>query len=145
MFLINPSKYQFYDSAVVVDGYQENRQGNLNVEWTQSKIVTRFWNYNGLAPTSRILIIKTIDSSIYDTDKIVLKNGPLWTGAAAVMELEPIRMQHATTEAHKHCAVVAFVRGQALSQVRKEKEMNKLAIMDKLRNKILYFQHSQRY
>ena len=142
MFIINPSAYQFYDASIIVDGYHNNKQGSLQVTLQHGTISVSFWNYNCLAVTSRVLIIKTIDTSVYDTNKIVVKQDPIWTGSAATAELENIPMVHATTEGHKHCAAVAFATGSALSNIRKQKELNKLAILDKLRNKILFFQHS---
>ena len=65
---MNPSAYQFYDTAIVIDGYHKNKQGSLTVMWDNNVVTVSFWNYNCLAETSRILIVKTIDTGIYDTN-----------------------------------------------------------------------------
>ena len=119
--------------------YYTNKQGSPSVMWGNdvTTVSNSFWKYNCLPETSRILIVTTTDTSVYDTNKIAVKSRTMWTGSAGGESLS-MPMRYATTDGQEHCCAIAL----AVSNIRKQKAINKLAILEKLRNKILYLEHS---
>lgn len=71
-----------------------------------------YWNYNCYGESAKLLHVAHVDTTVYDTESLVLKDGE-YEGHLSIIDIQPLNIKHSSNDAQLHLSVAAYSNRQA--------------------------------